>query len=157
MARIELLAPAKDLHKAKIALLYGADAVYVGGKKFSLRARASNFGLEEIRELVNFAHQMQKKVFITCNIVFHEDDFEGIEEYLTALDEFGVDAIIVESLALVKLVKSLNLKFECHLSTQMNSLNSATIALMKEYGLDRVVIGREASIEEIEAIMEKAV
>ena len=91
---IELLAPAGDLEKLKIAILYGANAVFIGGVKFSLRSRASNFTLKDIEEGCRFAHQHNAKVHVTCNIVMHEIDIEGIIEYLKALEEAGVDAII---------------------------------------------------------------
>lgn len=155
MKKIELLAPAKDLHKAKIAILYGADAVYVGGKQFSLRSRASNFDLADIEELVEFAHKRNAKVYVTVNIVFHDEDLFGIKEYLQKLDAMGIDAIIVESLGIVTISKKMNLKFECHISTQLSSLNSLTCELLKSYKADRVVLGREVSMKEIEMIASK--
>lgn len=155
MKKIELLAPAKDLHKAKIAILYGADAVYVGGKQFSLRSRASNFDLADIEELVEFAHKRNAKVYVTVNIVFHDEDLYGIKEYLQKLDDMGIDAIIVESLGIVTISKKMNLKFECHISTQLSSLNSLACELLKSYKADRVVLGREVSMKEIEMIASK--
>ena len=101
MNKTELLAPAGNLEKAKMALLYGADAVYVGGKKFSLRARASNFDIKEIEELCQFAHYLGKKVYITMNIIPRDDDFDGLDDYLKALATCGVDAIIVSSMYIV--------------------------------------------------------
>ena len=100
MNRIELLAPAKDLQKAKTAIRYGADAVYIGGKRFSLRSRASNFDIEDIREIVAFAHERGKKIYVTVNIIFHDEDFYGIKEYLKELETIGVDAIIVETIGI---------------------------------------------------------
>ena len=101
MNKIELLAPAKDLNKAKIAIMYGADAVYVGGKFYSLRSRASNFELEDLKELSQFAKKYGAKVYVTVNIVFHDADYYGIREYLRYLEEIGIDAIIISSLALI--------------------------------------------------------
>mgnify|MGYP002456865898 FL=1 len=92
--KIELLAPAGNLEKAKIALIYGADAVYVGGKSFSLRARASNFEIDDIKELCTFAHSLNKRVYVTTNIIPHDDDLKNLDEYLLALKDAKVDAII---------------------------------------------------------------
>ena len=102
MRKVELLAPAGNLEKAKIALLYGADAVYVGGKQFSLRARASNFTIENLEELVKFADKMNKKVYVTTNIIPHDEDLNGLEEYLLQLEKIGVTAIITSSLHIIK-------------------------------------------------------
>ena len=102
--KFELLAPAGDLEKLKVAVLYGADAVFIGGERFSLRSRASNFTLKDIEEGCLFAHRHHAKVHVTCNIVMHEVDIEGIEDYLKALERAGVDAIIASSLAILKLV-----------------------------------------------------
>ncbi len=149
MKKIELLAPAKDLAKAKIAILYGADAVYIGGKYFSLRSRASNFTLEDIAETVAFAHERKRRVYVTCNIVFHDDDFFGLKEYLAALEEIGVDAIIISSLAVLKIAKEVAPRLECHMSTQLSICNSAAVSVLKNAGADRVVLAREMSIDEI--------
>ncbi len=148
---VELLAPAGDLEKLKIAILYGADAVFIGGLKFSLRSRASNFTLEDIKEGCAFAHRHHAKVHVTCNIVMHEPDIEGIIEYLKALEEAGVDCIIASSLSILKLVK-LYTKMEAHVSTQTSTLNQEAIRFFEEYHVDRVVLGRELSLEEIDCI-----
>lgn len=152
MKDIELLAPAKDINKAKIAIHYGADAVYIGGKSFSLRSRASNFGIEEIAEIVKFAHERNKKIYVTCNIVFHDEDYYGFIEYLKKLNELKVDAIIVESLAAIKLAKVYAPFLEVHLSTQINTLNTAAIKMYYKWGIDRVVIAREVDIENMKSI-----
>ena len=149
MNRIELLAPAKDLFKAKIAIDYGADAVYLGGKSFSLRSRASNFENEDIKEIVEYAHKKGKKIFVTVNIVFHDEDFEGIKEYLKLLEEYGVDAIIVSSPTVLTLAKTLGLKMEVHISTQLTTLNSEAISTLHSYGADRIVLGRECSMNDV--------
>jgi len=156
MRKVELLAPAGDLEKLKIALLYGADAVFIGGKKFSLRAKASNFTLEDIKEGCDFAHKYHKKVHVTVNIYPHEKDLDGLKEYLIELDKCGVDAIIVSSLYIMKVALSLNLNFEVHVSTQLSSNNSKTIEFFKEFGVHRVVLGRECTIEEIKNIKSKS-
>ena len=156
MKRVELLAPAGDLEKLKIAILYGADAVFIGGKKFSLRAKASNFTIEDIKEACDFAHSFNKQVHVTVNIYPHEKDLDGLKEYLIALDNAGVDAIIVSSLYIMKVALSLNLKLEVHVSTQLSSNNSKTVEFFKEYGVNRVVLGRECTIDEIKEIKRKA-
>ncbi|MDE7106119.1 MAG: U32 family peptidase [Anaeroplasmataceae bacterium] len=148
---VELLAPAGDLEKLKIAILYGADAVFIGGLKFSLRSRASNFTIEDIKEGCSFAHKHNAKVHVTCNIVMHEIDTEGILEYLKALEEAGVDAIIASSITILKLVIN-HTKMEAHVSTQTSCLNQEAIAFYKELGVSRVVLGRELTLEEIEIV-----
>ena len=152
MQKVELLAPAGDLEKLKIAILYGADAVFIGGKKFSLRAKASNFSLEDIKEGCDFAHKYNKKIHVTVNIYPHEKDLDGLKEYLIELDKCGVDAIIVSSLYIMKVALSLNLRFEVHVSTQLSSNNTKTIEFFKELGVHRVVLGRECTIDEIKEI-----
>ena len=149
---IELLAPAGDLEKLKFALHYGADAVYIGGQNFSLRANAKNFSLEDIQEGVSYAHKRGKKVYVTVNIIFHEEDVNGVEEYLKKLDEIGVDAIIVSDLYIVKLARKLGLSLEVHLSTQASVLNESAALFYKKLGVKRIVLAREASKEEIAAI-----
>ena len=151
---IELLSPAGDIERLKIALRYGADAVYIGGKNFSLRANAINFTNEEIKEAVNYAHSLNKRVYVTVNIVLHDDDISGLEEYLLYLDEIGADAIIVSDIFIMDLWKKLNLKMELHVSTQASTLNKEAALFYKELGAKRVVLAREASKEDIKAIKE---
>ena len=155
MNKVELLAPAKDLAKAKIAIMYGADAVYVGGKFYSLRSRASNFDLNDLKELSSFAKQYKAKVYVTVNIVFHDDDYYGIKQYLQILDSIGIDGIIISSLGLIPIVKQIAPHLECHISTQLSSLNSSAVELLKSFGADRVVLGREASMDQIDEIARK--
>ena len=152
MNKIELLAPAKDLQKAKIAIMYGADAVYVGGKFYSLRSRASNFELEDLEELSRFAKQYGAKVYVTVNIVFHDDDYYGVRDYIRFLGRIGIDAVIISSLALIPIVKKEAPQMECHISTQLSSLNSSAVRTLKEFGADRVVLAREAGMNQIEQI-----
>ena len=156
MNKVELLAPAGDLEKLKIAILYGADAVFIGGKKFSLRAKASNFTIEDIKEGCDFAHKYNKKIHVTVNIYPHEKDLDGLKEYLIELDKAGVDAIIVSSLYIMKVALSLNLRFEVHVSTQLSSNNTKVIEFFKEFGVHRVVLGRECTISEIKEIKKKS-
>lgn len=152
MQKIELLAPAGNLEKAKTAIRYGADAVYIGGKQFSLRSRASNFSLADIQELTDFAHRHGSKVHVTVNILPHNEDLEGLKEYLLALEEAQIDAIIVASPYIMKLAKSLPVSYQVHVSTQHSSTNSASVRFWQKEGMDRVVLGRECTLEEIEAI-----
>lgn len=150
---VELLAPAGDLEKLKIAVLYGADAVFIGGLKFSLRSRASNFTIEDIRNGCEFAHKYGSKVHVTCNIVMHEIDIDDILEYLKALEAAGVDAIIASSITILKLVKE-HTKMEAHVSTQTSTINSEAVKFYQDLGVDRVVLGRELSLEEIKEVKE---
>lgn len=155
MNKIELLAPAGNLEKAKIAILYGADAVYIGGKQFSLRSRASNFSIDEIAELVKFANAHNSHVHVTVNMLPHESDLDGIEEYLITLDSIGVHAIIVASPSIMMLAKKLGCKFEVHVSTQHSSTNSSAARFWKEKGMDRVVLARECQMDDIRSICEE--
>lgn len=152
MNKVELLAPAGNLEKAKIALMYGADAVYVGGKAFSLRARASNFSVTEIEELVEFAHNLNKKVYVTMNIIPHDTDFTGLEDYLKDLERAKVDAIIVSSLYIIKKAREIVPNLEVHLSTQKSTTNLPTIDYYKRFGVTRVVLAREVTLCEMEYI-----
>ena len=155
MNKIELLAPAGNLEKAKIAILYGADAVYIGGKQFSLRSRASNFSIAEIQELVQFANAHHAHVHVTVNMLPHESDMQGIEDYLKDLDSVGVHAIIVASPSIMMIAKQLGCHFEVHVSTQHSSTNSSAVSFWKEKGMDRVVLGRECEMEHIKDICAK--
>ena len=151
MKRVELLAPAGDLDRLKLALIYGADAVYIGGKEMSLRSHASNFTLEDIDEAVKFAHNLNKKVYVTCNMIMHNEDKKQALEYLRALKKCQVDGIITSSLDLI----NLNNKFvgnEMHISTQLSTLNEEAIKYYQQFKITRVVLGRECSIKEIKEI-----
>ena len=152
MNKVELLAPAGNLEKAKIALIYGADAVYIGGKKFSLRARASNFELDDIKEICRFAHERNKKVYVTTNIIPHDEDMDNLDAYLFALNEMKVDAIITSSLTIIERAKSLVPNIERHVSTQMSITNSKAISFYEHIGCQRVVLAREVTLKEIEMI-----
>lgn len=152
---IELLAPAGDLERLKIAIAYGADAVYIGGQDYSLRANALNFSLDDIAEAVSFAHTYQKKVYVTVNIVFHDKDLAGLSEYLKDLNEIGVDAIIVSDVVVMELWQKLNLKMELHISTQASSLNYETVKFYQSLGASRVVLAREASKQDIKRIKDE--
>lgn len=153
--KIELLAPAGSIERLKIALLYGADAVYIGGRDYSLRANAKNFSVEEIKEACDYAHKLGKKVYVTVNIVFHNDDINGLVEYLTKLAECHVDAIIVSDPLVIKIVKENKINLAIHISTQYSSVNYEVVNFWKEMGATRVVLGRETSREEIKEIIDK--
>lgn len=150
----ELLAPAGNLEKLKTAVMYGADAVFVGGKEFSLRSQASNFTIEDIKEGVEFASRYGAHVHVTCNIILHSDNLEGIEEYLKTLDDIGVSAIIVADPYIMMIAKKLNLKLEVHVSTQLSTLNLKAIQFYADMGMDRVVLGRETTYEDLKDIMQ---
>ena len=148
---IELLAPAGDLMKLKVALIYGADAVFIGGHKFSLRSRASNFTLDDIKEGCDFAHKLNKKVYVTCNIVMHQKDLSGLKDYLISLKEAGVDAIITSSLYMAMLAIN-EVHLQAHISTQDSILNTSAIKYFSSLGIERVVLARECSLEDIKNI-----
>lgn len=138
----ELLAPAGDLEKLKIALMYGADAVFIGGQDFSLRARASNFSLDDILEATTFAHERGKKVYVTTNIIPHNEDLKGVIEYLKALEERCVDAVISASPHITDMAHR-HTSLEVHLSTQQSASNSEAVNLWYNRGVKRVVLARE--------------
>lgn len=152
---IELLAPAGDIEKLKVALHYGADAIYFGSQNYSLRANAKNFSLEEIKEAVKLAHNLNKKVYVVVNIIFHDEDFNGLKEYLLYLDEIDVDGIMVSDIAVLDLCNELNLKLERYISTQASVLNEETAMFYKELGVKRIVLAREAMKEDIIAIKKR--
>lgn len=148
---VELLAPAGDLEKLKTALIYGADAVFIGGQNFSLRARASNFSLEDIKEACEFAHNLNKKVYVTTNIIPHEEDLKGLLPYLKGLEEAKVDAIITASPSIIKTaLEETNL--EVHLSTQQSAMNANTVNFWYQKGVKRIVLARELTLGEIELL-----
>lgn len=151
----ELLAPAGNLEKLKVAIMYGADAVFVGGKEFSLRSQASNFSLEDIQEGVEFAKKYGAHIHVTCNIILHQDNLEGLKDYLKKLDEIGVTAIIVADPYIMKIAKDMKLGLEVHVSTQLLTLNSQAISFYQNMGMDRVVLGREVTYDDLKCIMDK--
>ena len=152
MRRIELLSPAGDLERLKYAITYGADAVYIGGKQYSLRSMASNFTIEDIKEGCLFAHEHNAKVYVTCNMVMHESDIHDLLNYLKQLEATGVDGIIASSVTILNLVKK-ETKMEAHVSTQQSISNSNGIKFLKDtLDVDRVVLARECSLENIKDI-----
>ena len=155
MKKPELLAPAGNMEKLKKALLYGADAVYLGGKAFGLRAFGGNFTNEELQEAVDFAHKLGKKIYVTVNIFPHNSDIAKLPAYLTFLNEIKVDAILVADLGVFTLAKEYAPDVELHISTQANNTNWAAVNAWAELGASRVVLAREMSLEEIKEIREK--
>lgn len=155
MDRIELLSPAGDIERLKVTLLYGADAVYIGGQKYSLRANATNFSLEEIKEACDFAHNLNKKVYLTLNIVFHNEDMDGVEEYIKDVVEAGIDAFIVSDPFIISHIKTNYPQVEVHLSTQNSTSNYKTIEYFKNEGIDRVVLAREVHLDDMKEMIEK--
>ncbi len=155
MKKIELLAPAGNMERLKIAFLYGADAVYLGGKNYSMRANAQNFSNEEIKEACSYAHKLGKKIYVTVNIVFHNENFIGLVDYLKKLVEYKVDAIIVSDMAIIDIVKEEHLSLPIHISTQMSNANYESIFYLKDEGVERVVLARECSKKNIQEIIEK--
>jgi putative protease len=148
----ELLAPAGNLEKLKFAVLYGADAVYIGGQKFGLRSKAGNFTYEDMKEGVEFAHAHGAKVFVAANIIAHNEDFEGMEEYFRTLYDIGIDAVIVADPAIVEVCKQAAPNLEIHLSTQASTTNWQAVNFWANEGISRVVLAREVSMEEIRQI-----
>lgn len=148
----ELLAPAGNLEKLKFAVLYGADAVYIGGQKFGLRAKAGNFSIEDMKEGVAFAHQHGAKVFVAANIIAHNEDFAGMEEYFRTLYEIGIDAVIIADPAIIDVCKQAAPNLEIHLSTQASTTNWKTVKYWADEGVKRIVLAREVSMEEIREI-----
>lgn len=148
----ELLAPAGNLEKLKFAVHYGADAVYIGGQKYGLRSNADNFTFEEMREGVEFAKKYGAKVFVATNIYAHNEDLEGIEEYLRNLYDVGIAAIIAADPTIIEIARRTVPGLEVHLSTQQSTLNWQAVKFWKEEGLPRVVLGRETSLKEIAEI-----
>lgn len=145
----ELLAPAGDFEKMKFAYLYGADAIYCGGQNFSLRANAKNFSLEELKEATEYAHSLNKKIYVTVNIVFHDDDLNGLEDYLKYLDIIHIDGIIASDITVIKVCQDLKLGLSVCLSTQASTLNSRAVRFWQKLGVTRVVLAREASREDL--------
>lgn len=155
MKKIELLSPAGDMNKLKTAFYFGADAVYIGGKHFSLRALAGNFTDEEMIEAVQFAHSIGKKVYVTVNIFGRNDDIEKAQEYFKFLEKINVDGAIISDTGLIYLARTVAPNLAVNLSTQANTLNYKTVEFWKNYGVKRVILARELSLNEIQTISEK--
>ena len=152
MKKLELLAPAGNFSKLKTALYFGADAVYLGGKQFSLRAFSDNFTNEELSEAIKYVHEKGKKAYITVNIFAKNSDFESAKDYFKYLEEIKVDGVILSDPGLIKLAKTVAPNLSLHLSTQANTLNSYSAKFWEEQGVERIILARELSLEEISQI-----
>lgn len=152
---MELLAPAGNFEKFMSALHFGADAFYLAGGRFGLRAFAGNFTQEEMKRAVDIAHENGKKVYVTLNIIARDNDFEGLNEYLAFLQEIKVDAVIVADIGMLMYIRKNAPKMEVHVSTQANIINSYSANLMAELGAKRIVLARELSLEQIKEIRKK--
>ena len=148
----ELLVPASSLDVLKVAVMYGADAVYIGGELYGLRAKAKNFSNEDIKKGIEFAHKYGKRVFVTANITAHNRDLEGVRKYFEELKEIKPDALIISDPGVFTIAKEVCPEIEIHVSTQANNVNYMTFLFWQEQGAARVVTGRELSLEEIRQI-----
>ena len=155
MRDTELLIPAGSLEVLKVAVLYGADAVYLGGEAFGLRAKAKNFTLEEIREGIDFAHSHGVKVYITANILAHNGDLPGVEAYFSELRELKPDALIISDPGVFAIARRMCPEIDIHISTQANNTNYGTYRFWWELGARRVVSARELSLAEIREIRDR--
>ena len=152
MNKIELLSPAGDMNKLKTAFYYGADAVYIGGKTFSLRALAGNFDDNEILEAVKYAHKIGKKVYVTVNILARNYDIDKAKEYLKFLERANVDGAIISDVGLISLAREIAPNLPINISTQANTLNYKAVEFWRDYGVKRVILARELSLKEIKEI-----
>jgi U32 family peptidase len=156
MNRPEILAPAGNMEKLKMAFIYGADAVYIGGEKYGLRAAAGNFTVEGIKEGVDYAHANGKKLYITVNIIPHNEDLEGLPEYLKELGDTGADALIVSDPSVIMIAKEVIPEMELHLSTQASNTNYKSSSFWHSLGIKRIVLARELSFDEIRETISKS-
>ncbi|MBQ9234597.1 MAG: U32 family peptidase, partial [Lachnospiraceae bacterium] len=162
MKKPELLIPAGGMDTLKVAIDYGADAVYMGGQKFGLRAKADNFSTEEMTEAVRYVHSKGKKVYVTVNIFAHNDDIEGVREYFKELHDEGldkgdtaIDALLISDFGIFTLAKEILPDIDIHISTQANNTNYMTYNFWYQQGVKRVVAARELSLSELKKIRDK--
>ncbi|MDD7740606.1 MAG: U32 family peptidase [Fusicatenibacter sp.] len=152
MRKPELLVPASSLEVLKVAVIFGADAVYIGGEAFGLRAKAKNFSMEDMKEGIRFAHEHGVRVYVTANILAHNKDLEGVRAYFEELKEIGPDALIISDPGVFQIAKEVCPEIERHISTQANNTNYGTYLFWQALGAKRVVSARELSLEEIKEI-----
>ena len=152
MKKPEILAPAGSLEALRTALRYGADAVYIGGEMYGLRAKAKNFPPEDMRKGIALAHEMGKKVYVTANITAHNRDMEGVEGYFRELKEMGPDALIISDPGVLMAAREICPEIDIHISTQANNVNAMAFRFWREQGAVRVVTARELSLKEIAEI-----
>ncbi|MCX8130076.1 MAG: U32 family peptidase [Clostridia bacterium] len=155
MRKVELLAPAGNLEKLKMAIEYGADAVYIGGEEYGLRASADNFNLEEMKDGIEYTHSKGKKIYLTMNIIPHNEDLSEMPAYVESVSKLGIDAIILSDPGVYSIVKECAPEMEIHLSTQANNTNWRSARFWHEHGVRRIVLARELSFSEIKEIREK--
>lgn len=155
MKRPELLIPAGNLENLEVAVLYGADAVYIGGQQFGLRAKAKNFSLEQMKEGIAFAHAHGVKVYVTANIIAHNDDIDGVYAYFEALKDMNADALIIADPGILSIAQEILPNMELHLSTQANNTNYKSVSFWHNLGVKRVVVARELSFREIKTISDR--
>ncbi len=154
MNKVELLAPAGDFEKLKIAIAYGADAVYLGGKNFGLRSGSGNFDIKELTLAVDYAHKNKVKVYLTLNIFSHNNDIHELKEYLLEIKDIDIDAYIISDPAILSLVKEISPDKELHLSTQANCTNYISANFWHAQGFKRIVLARELSLQEIKEVID---
>ena len=147
-----MLIPAGDVETFKVAVRYGADAIYIGGESFSLRAKAKNFTLQDMKECVSYAHNNNIKVYITANIYAHNEDLDDIKDYFTELNEVMPDGVLISDIGVINIAKKYLKNIDIHLSTQANTTNYETVKFFRDLGIKRVVLARELSLDEIRAI-----
>lgn len=155
MKKPELLAPGGSLEKLKTAIMYGADAVYIGGEAFSLRVAAENFSAQDMREGIKFAHDRGRKVYLTANILPHNDDIDDFEKFVNEIRSFGFDAVLIADLGLFDMMQELAPEIPIHVSTQANNINYRSAIKWHKMGAKRVVLAREMSFREIEQFQQK--
>jgi len=155
MKKPELLSPAGDMERLKVAFAYGADAVYLGGEAFGMRSKAGNFTMDEIEEGIKYAHSLEKKVYITVNICAHNDDLPEMEKYFQELEKLNADALIITDLGVFDLAKKAAPKTGIHISTQANTTNHASVDMWRRLGAQRVILARELQLKEIKDIKKK--
>jgi len=153
--KVELLAPAGNLEKLKMAVVYGADAVYMGGEEYGLRAYADNFSPGDMEKGIEFAHARGSKVYLTMNIIPHNSDLDGMTDYIKTVQKLGVDAIILSDPGVYSIVKDICPEMDIHISTQANNTNWKSAAFWYEHGVRRVILARELSLDEIREIRQK--
>ena len=153
--KVELLMPAGDKNTFDVALRYGADAIYIGGEAFSLRAKAKNFSFDDMDVCIKKAHSNQKKVYITANIYAHNYDINNVEKYFNELNDLKPDGVLISDLGVLNVAKRVLKNIDLHISTQANTTNYETVNFYKELGVKRVVLARELSLKEIKEIKEK--
>ena len=151
----ELLIPASSLEVLKVAVAFGADAVYIGGEAFGLRAKAKNFSMEDMAEGIRYAHARGVKVYVTANILAHNQDLEGARAYFEELKQIGPDALIISDPGMFLVAREVCPQIDVHISTQANNVNYLTFRFWQQQGATRVVTGRELSLEEIRQIREQ--